>query len=82
MDDELTIRQWNQPPIGLTTAPFQHLPMLVRQMCTRNRTRSEEGCRQETEELMEIDRAATQANTKTLNEEDRLVWDFVSATEC
>ena len=77
LDEQLVIHQWNQPPIGILDAPFQHLPMMVMQMCTRNRTRSEEGCRQETDGLVEIDKIATQAGTKNLNEEDKMLLDIV-----
>ena len=77
LDGNYAIRQWNQPPIGIIDAPFQHLPMMVMQMRTRIRTRSEEGCRQETEGLVEIDKIATQGSTKNLNEEDKMILDIV-----
>ena len=64
MDKNFVVQQWNQPAIEILNVPYQHSANLIRQMCTRNRTRCEEGCRKETVELHEIDRAATKAETK------------------
>ena len=52
---QLRVRQWNQPKIEIARAPYQHLAALIRQMSTRNSTRSNVGCRMETENLEEID---------------------------
>ena len=55
MDLNYAVHQWNQPQIMINEAPYQHLSMLTRQMCTRNRTRCSAGKRYETEDLIEID---------------------------
>ena len=70
MDKNFVVQQWNQPAIEILNVPYQHLANLIRQMCTRNRTRCEEGCRKETVELHEIDRAATKAETKKMDEQE------------
>ena len=43
----------------------------MRQMGTRNRTRCEEGGRKVTEGLVEIDRVATRADTRNLEEQEK-----------
>ena len=64
MDETFTMRQANQPPIGITTTPVQQLVALVWQLANRNRTRRAEITRVETEGLEEIDQYATNAKHK------------------
>ena len=76
LDNNLVVKQWNQAPIDIINAPFQHVAPMIREMCMRNRTRNEEGCRKETVGLNEIDRIATQAKTRNMNEEDKMILDI------
>ena len=71
MDLDFNIHQWNQPTIKLMKAPYQLIGFLGRQMCTRNRTRNVANRRAETEGLEEIDKMATQAETKKMSLQDR-----------
>ena len=65
IDKEFNILQWNQPAIGIFTAPYQHLRSLIRQAAARNRTIAAEGTREVTHGLIEIDSYATKAEKKT-----------------
>ena len=71
------IKNWNQPPIDIMQAPHQHLPILIKQMCTRNRTRMAENERHETDNLTEIDAYATSGQTKDIDNEDLMQLNLV-----
>ena len=77
IDDQLVVRQKAEQTIDIMKAPFQHLGALVRHLCIRNWTRSDEGCRMETENLKEMNRIATQAGAKGRDEDDQLMLDVV-----
>ena len=57
--------------VDIKQAPRQHMAPLVRQMCTRNRTKAACGQRTEAKGLTEIDYTATEGDTKGMTEEDR-----------
>ena len=59
MDNDYTIRQWNQPKIELQKGPAQQLGPLMTRMVTRSSTRRVEGGRFESQGLVEIDVFAT-----------------------
>ena len=77
MTDKFIIKQWNQPAIDVLQAPHQHLPALIQQMCTRNRTRMAENERHETENLVEIDAYATSGHMKEIDNEDLMQLNLV-----
>ena len=77
MTDKFIIKQWNQPAIDVLQAPHQHLPALIQQMCTRNRTRMAENERREMEHLVEIDAYATSGQMKEINNEDLMQLNLV-----
>ena len=53
MDEDYTLRQWNQPKIELQKGPAQQLGPLMTRMVTRNRTRRAEGGRFQSQGLVE-----------------------------
>ena len=77
LTDKFIIKQWNQPAIDVLQAPHQHLPVLIQQMCTRNRTRMAENERHETENLVEIDAYATSGHMKEIDNEDLMQLNLV-----
>ena len=77
MNKDFVIAQWGQPAIEILKVPHQHMANLIRQTCTRNRTRYEEGCRKEAERLHEIDRTATKAATKKLQVQERTTLNII-----
>ena len=76
VNSRMEIVQHNQPTIGIISAPAQHVAPLVRNMCTRNRTRAAEGSRQETVGLAEIDDFATKGDTHKMDDESRFKLDI------
>lgn len=77
MTEHCIIKQWDQPPIDVLKSPYQHLPMLIQQVCARNRTRMAETQRHGASNLVEIDAYATRGKTKEINEEDMLTLNLV-----
>ena len=75
--DKFIIKQWNQPAIDVLQAPHQHLPALIQQMCTRNRTRMAENERHGTENLVEIDAYATSGHMKEIDNEGLMQLNLV-----
>ena len=77
MTDKFIIKQWSQPAIDVLQAPHQHLPALIQQMCTRNRTRMAENEPRETGNPVEIDAYATSRQMKEINNEDLMQLNLV-----
>ena len=76
LTDKFIVKQWNQPPNYILQSPYQHFPVLIHQMCMRNRTRMAEHQRHEASDLVEIDAYATSGNTKESNEKDLVMLSF------
>lgn len=71
---DFTWYTYNQGGMPLIRMPYQHLPVLIREHCMRNRTRFAQGSRNETVDLFEIDTEATTAGDKQRDEDkQRLV---------
>ena len=77
MDKDKRIRQHGQPSIDLIGLPMQHMPVLVREMCQRKRTRSQEGRRNETKGLEEIDAEVSMAAEAEIPDEDKVMLQIV-----
>ena len=77
LTDRFIVKQWNQPAIDILQAPHQHLPALIQQMCTRNRTRMAEHERHEARDFVEIDAYATSGKTKEIKEDDLMMLNLV-----
>ena len=75
IDENFTIRQWNQQDIELERGPAQQLVPLLARMVLRNRTRRAEDSRFESQGLIEIDIYATMAKHKDgiKEEEDKVI---------
>ena len=76
IDDEKVIHQFDQPPIDLLNAPYQHITPMVREAAARNRTARSRGIKSRMRGLKEIGAHATNGSTTKLEKVDRMIRDM------
>ena len=76
MGDGMKIHQYNQVPIDLLNAAYQHITPMIRSAADRNSTMRAEGSRDECVVPEEIEELAATGKTKKLERNDLMILDM------